>query len=210
MSEFFYYGQKDTIQRLNELAGRGAVVASTTPKVGMSPLGGPNGRITPAWLDPSLPIQSNARICSGPTAKYGYQFTSSAGLRNWYKLATFAQDDAGTQENLLIRGTLNDGWLSAQTSAVTLLMGVRNGFYVDWHLEGVPRGNARIIVYQHSDLTYGVYAFLDGFANASFDLAGVNVATYATPEPVSGLGPEGTVVFDTSAVPGQSSYIAPR
>ena len=69
MSEFFYYGQKDTIQRLNELAGRGAVVASTTPKVGMSPLGGPNGRITPAWLDPNIPIQQNARVCSGPTAK---------------------------------------------------------------------------------------------------------------------------------------------
>ncbi|MBB5368719.1 MULTISPECIES: hypothetical protein [unclassified Janthinobacterium] len=210
MSEFFYYGQKDTIQRLNELAGRGAVVASTTPKVGMSPLGGVNGCITPAWLDPNLPIQSNARICSGSTAKYGYQFTSSVGRRNWYKLATFAPDDAGTQENLLIRGTLNDGWLSAQTSAVTLLMGVRNGFYVEWHLEGVPRVRARVIVYKHPDLTYGVYAFLDGFANASFDITGVNTATYAVSEPVVGGEPAGTIVFDTSAVPGQSMYIAPR
>ena len=54
MGDFFYYGQKDTIQRLNELAGRGAVVASYAPAVGRSPLGGPNGYMNPAWLNPSI------------------------------------------------------------------------------------------------------------------------------------------------------------
>ena len=36
MGDFFYYGQKDTIRRLNELAGRGAVMASYAPAVGRS------------------------------------------------------------------------------------------------------------------------------------------------------------------------------
>ena len=58
MGDFFYYGQKDVIRRLNELAGRGAVVASYAPAVGRSPLGGPNGYMSPAWLDPNLPIQT--------------------------------------------------------------------------------------------------------------------------------------------------------
>ena len=58
MGDFFYYGQKDTIRRLNELAGRGAVVASYAPAVGRSPLGGPNGYMNPAWLDPGLPLNT--------------------------------------------------------------------------------------------------------------------------------------------------------
>ncbi|KAB8066278.1 hypothetical protein [Janthinobacterium violaceinigrum] len=216
MGDFFYYGQKDAIRRLNELAGRGAVVSSYAPAVGRSPLGGPNGYMNPAWLDPNLPIRMNAsiqtsrRLCSGPTAKYAYLFSSAVGQRNWYKLATFAPDDAGTQENLLIRGTINDSWISSQTSAVTLLMGVRNGLYVDWHLEGMARGNARIIVMKHPDLSYGVYAFLDGFANASFDLIGVNTETYADPVSIGFGPPAGTLVFDTSSVVGAPSYIAPR
>ena len=58
MGDFFYYGQKDTIRRLNELAGRGAVVASYAPAVGRSPLGGPNGYMNPAWIDPGLPLNT--------------------------------------------------------------------------------------------------------------------------------------------------------
>src|SRR5471032_469713 len=96
MSEFFYYGQKDTIQRLNELAGRGAVVASTTPKVGMSPLGGPNGRITPAWLDPELPLRSNLAIGSGSVAKFGYNFLSAGGAQQLIKIASMRPNDNGT------------------------------------------------------------------------------------------------------------------
>lgn len=89
-------------------------------------------------------------------------------------------------------------------------MGVRNGFYVDWHIEGRLRGNARIIVYRNPDLTHSVYAFLDGFANATFDLTGRNVATYPTPIVTGHPGPAGAVVFDTSASPNDPPYIAPR
>ena len=212
MGDFFYYGQKDTIQRLNELAGRGAVVASYAPKVGMSPVGGPNGFMNPAWLDPALPIQTSVRIGSGPTAKYGYNYlTQGAPTAKWLLIATLREDYLGGHENLLIRGILNENWGSVSTSPVTILIGARGGFYVDWHREGPRLSQSRFIVYKRDNGQYYVYAYFQPscFATISFDLVGINAATILSPVESTSL-PEGTVVFDTAQVPGAPGYIAPR
>lgn len=212
MSEFFYYGQKDTIQRLNELAGRGAVVASYAPKVGMSPLGGANGRITPAWLDPNLPIQSNARICSGPTAKYGYSYLAQGAVTPiciW--IARIPEENLGGHENLLIRGILNNNWGASTTSAVNILMGVRGGFHVEWTMDGARVSNSRFIVAKKSDGSYHVYAYFvpTAFASISFDLVGMDAATFAEPVITTTI-PDGEIVFDTGQQYGSPGHIPPR
>ena len=208
MGDFFYHGQKDTIQRLNELAGRGAVVASYTPKVGMSPVGGANGKMTPDWLDPDIPIASAKPLTTGSTAKYGYNYRNIAGQRRWVHIATIPQDDAWNWHNLLIKGVVNDSWTAYLTSAISVLLAVRNGFFVEWHLEGRPRVGARIIVYKLPSDEFGVYLFLDGYATASFDITGTGSATFASPEETS--EPAGSIVFDTAATPGQTGYFAPK
>jgi hypothetical protein len=212
MGDFFYYGQKDTIQRLNELAGRGAVVASYAPKVGMSPVGGPNGYMHPAWIDPNIPIQMNARLCSGPTAKYGYSYLAQgAPTPKWLLIATLREENIGGHDNLLIKGILNENWGAISTTPVTILIGVRGGFYVDWHMEGARTVQSRFVVYKRADGKYDVYAYFQAgcYATLSFDLVGMDAATYQTPVE-SNSAPEGTIVFDTAQVPGSPGYIAPR
>src|SRR5471032_939417 len=200
MSEFFYYGQKDTIQRLNELAGRGAVVASYAPKVGMSPLGGPNGRITPAWLDPTIPIQQSARLGSGPTAKYGYTYLSQGFADPRYILiATFREESDGTYDNLVIRGVINDNWGAGSTAMVDILIGVRGGFFVEWTRSGFPVSQSRFMVVKRTDGKYDVYAYFPAgsFSTISFDLAGIGATTYAEPV-VTQQVTSGVVVFDSA------------
>jgi hypothetical protein len=212
MGDFFYYGQKDTIQRLNELAGRGAVVASYAPKVGMSPVGGPNGYMHPAWIDPNIPIQMNARLCSGPTAKYGYSYLAQgAPTPKWLLIATLREENIGGHDNLLIKGILNENWGAISSTPVTILIGVRGGFYVDWHMEGARTVQSRFVVYKRADGKYDVYAYFQAgcYATLSFDLVGMDAATYQTPVE-SNSAPEGTIVFDTAQVPGTPGYIAPR
>lgn len=212
MSDFFYYGQKDTIQRLNELAGRGAVVASTTPKMGMSPLGGPNGRITPAWLDPNIPIQQNARLCSGPTAKYGYSYlVRGAATPTCIWIANIPKENMGGHENLLIRGVLNDNWGASTTSVVNILMGVRNGFHVEWTMDGERRTQSRFLVSKQADGSYNVYAYFlaSVFASISFDLVGISATTFAEPV-ITTTMPDGEVVFDTAQEYGAPGHIPPR
>lgn len=212
MGDFFYYGQKDTIQRLNELAGRGAVVASYAPKVGMSPVGGPNGRMHPIWLDPNIPIQTSARLCSGPTAKYGYTYLAQgASTTRWILIATFPADTDSTYANLVIKGVFNNGWASSTSSPFTIFMGIRGAFYVDWHLDGPVIWQSRIMVCKQADGKHEVYAFFDAnvFASISFDLTGIQTTTYAEPVETT-ITPTGTMVFDSATSPGNPIHIAPR
>ncbi|MED5613341.1 hypothetical protein [Janthinobacterium sp. P210005] len=212
MSDFFYYGQKDTIQRLNELAGRGAVVASYAPKVGMSPLAGPNGYMNPAWLDPAIPIRSGAPIGAGTTAKYGFNFLSQGtATTRWLLIATINEEGEGAYANLLIRGVFNNLWAASTSTPFTIFMGVRGGFYVDWHIEGPVIWQSRIMVVRRADGKHDVYAFFDGgvFSTISFDLTGINTTTYAVPVETNST-PIGTIVFDSATQPGNPVYIAPR
>ncbi|WP_219114014.1 hypothetical protein [Janthinobacterium sp. UMAB-56] len=212
MGDFFYYGQKDTIQRLNELAGRGAVVASYAPKVGMSPLGGPNGYMDPAWIDPSLPIQTSARLCSGPTAKYGYSYLAqNSPNTRWLLIATIGAENEGAHANLLIRGVFNGNWLAASSTPFTIFMGVRGAFFVDWHIEGFILSQSRIMVVRRANGNHDVYAFFDAnvYATISFDLTGMNTKTYSVPVETT-AAPVGTIVFDSATQPGNPIHIAPR
>ncbi|MGK5031516.1 hypothetical protein [Janthinobacterium sp. MDT1-19] len=212
MGDFFYYGQKDAIQRLNELAGRGAVVASYAPAVGRSPLGGPNGKITPEWLDPGLPLRTDIAFGVSTTAKYGYNYaTNGAGITRWILIATIGESNVGANANLLIRGVFNNNWTASSSSPFTIFMGVREGFYVDWHIEGPIIWQSRIMVVRRADGKHDVYAFFDSsvFSTMSFDLTGINTTTYALPVETNST-PAGTVVFDSATGPGNPIHIAPR
>lgn len=212
MGDFFYYGQKDTIQRLNELAGRGAVVASYAPKVGMSPVGGPNGYMNPAWLDPTQPLCTSGALSVGPTAKYGYSYLAQgAPTPRWLLIATLREEFIGGHDNLLIKGVLNENWGGLSTTPVTILIGVRGGFYVDWHMEGPRLAQSRFIVYKRADGKYYIYAYFQPacYSSISFDMVGMDAVTYQSPIETTSA-PEGTIVFDTAQVPGTPGYIAPR
>ncbi|NVI84152.1 hypothetical protein [Janthinobacterium sp. BJB401] len=208
MGDFFYYGQKDTIRRLNELAGRGAVVASYAPAVGMSPLGGANGYMTPAWLDPSIPITTTFPVGVGITNKSGYSYIGQnppTGL--WYRIATFAADGGSNAQHLRIDGVLNDSWAANASSPFVLMMGVRGGFYYDSTFNGSVPINARIAVYQQVNGTFEVYLhFRPGtYGSASFNLLGFTTTTYAQPVSVT-VTPAGTMVYDS----GNAAVYPPR
>ncbi|WP_139144456.1 hypothetical protein [Janthinobacterium sp. MP5059B] len=208
MSAFFYYGQKDTIRRLNELAGRGAVVASYAPAVGRSPLGGVNGFITPEWLDPSIPIFTNSPVVVGVTNKYGYSYIGQnppTGL--WYRIATFAVDGGSNAQHLRIDGVLNDSWAANASSPFVLMLGVRGGFYYDSTFNGAVPINTRMQVFQQVNGTFEVYLnFRAGtFGSASFSLQGFTTTTYAQPVSVTAI-PSGTLIYDS----GNTAMYPPR
>lgn len=68
----------------------------------MSPLGGPNSLLDRAWLDPALSISTAGRLCSGATAKYGYNYVVGWHELKWYKIAVFPpSEDQGNLASLL-------------------------------------------------------------------------------------------------------------
>ncbi|MDN2701512.1 hypothetical protein O0881_05805 [Janthinobacterium sp. SUN100] len=208
MGDFFYYGQKDTIQRLNELAGRGAVVASYAAAVGRSPLGGPNGYMSPAWLDPGIPIATAFPVAVGITNKYGYSYVGQnppTGI--WYRIATFAADGGSNAQHLRIDGVVNSDWAASASTPFVLMLGVRNGFYYDATFNGAVSINARIQVFQQVNGTFEVYLhFRAGtFGSASFSLLGYTTTTYAQPVSVTAT-PAGAVVYDS----GNAAVYPPR
>lgn len=211
MADFFYYGQKDVIRRLNDLAGRGAVVASYAPAVGMSPLGGPNGYMNPAWLDPNIPLATSKPVAVGFANKYGYSYTTANAAARWILIASIPAESVGNSVNLQIKGILNNSWGAPTSSPFSIFTGVRTAFYVDWHYEGPIIQNSRIVIVRRADGVHDVYAYFEAgaYSTISFDLTGTGATTYAVPTE-SSQTPVGTIVFDTSAVPGQPSYIAPR
>ncbi len=214
MGDFFYYGQKDMIRRLNELAGRGAVVASYAPAVGRSPLGGPNGYMNPAWLDPSISITTSAPVVVGVSNKYGYSYIGQnppTGL--WYRIATFAADGSSNAQHLRIDGVLNDGWAANANSPFVLMLAVRGGFYFDATFNGPVPINARIQVYQLANGTFEVYLHFrpSTYGSASFNLLGFTATTYAQPVSVTAT-PAGTNVYDsgnTTSYPPRYRGVAP-
>ncbi|WP_156894747.1 hypothetical protein [Janthinobacterium sp. 1_2014MBL_MicDiv] len=208
MGDFFYYGQKDTIQRLNELAGRGAVVASYAPKAGMSPLGGPNGFMDPGWIDPNTSIVTASPISVGVTNKSGYSYIGQnfpTGL--WYRIATFSADTDSNAQHLRIDGVLNDNWAAALSTPFVILLGVRGGFYYDATFNGIVPTNMRIQVYLQANGTYEVYlnARASTYGTASFNMLGFTTTTYANPASVAAT-PAGTLVYDS----GNSAAYPPR
>ncbi|WP_426075162.1 hypothetical protein [Janthinobacterium sp. DSP2-3-3] len=208
MGDFFYYGQKDTIRRLNELAGRGAVVASYAPAVGRSPLGGPNGFMNPAWFDPNLPLYTNVPLAVKAVGKFGYSFLHGGQPQALYKIATLPVSGLGTYASLRIDGVLG-GWGSTYLSAMTVTMGNRNGFSVDWSSSRYPPIDARFLVLQEADGSHSVYLFFrpSSFAQAAFNLQGTGCQTYATPSAVGSV--LGTLVWDSGASVAEAGYIAP-
>lgn len=211
MADFFYYGQKDTIRRLNELAGRGAVVASYAPAVGRSPLGGPNGYMNPAWLDPNIPLATSKPMAVGFANKYGYSYTAANAAARWILVASIPAESVGNSVNLQIKGIVNNSWGAPTSSPFSIFTGVRAGFYVDWHYEGPVIQNSRIVINRRADGVHDVYAYFEAssYSTISFDLTGTGATTYAVPTE-SSQTPAGTIVFDTSASLGDTYYIAPR
>ena len=220
MGDFFYYGQKDVIRRLNELAGRGAVVASYAPAVGRSPLGGPNGYMSPAWLDPTIPIQTNAEIrtsnvisAGGAFAnKYGYNFLQGGQALRMYKIATLAGNSDSTYASLKIEAMLGN-WLGDQLSSVTIVMGSRDsttGLAVDWSTSRFALSGVKFVAYKEANGDISVYlVFIAGsFAQAAFSLTGNQVTTYAAPVAVSTA--TGTGLWDSGAAVGSDLYRSPR
>lgn len=209
MGDFFYYGQKDTIQRLNELAGRGAVVASYAPKVGMSPVGGPNGYMNPAWLDPELPIRSNLAIGSGSVAKFGYKFLSAGGAQQLIKIASMRATDNGTYAAIRVDAMIG-GWTANDLTAITFVMGNRDPFNVDWSTSRFTPTIARFAAYREPSGVCNVYLLFppNTFAQASFQISGTQAETY--PAPTLENTAIGTLLWDSGAPIGQAGYISPR
>ena len=213
MGDFFYYGQKDTIQRLNELAGRGAVVASYAPKVGMSPVGGPNGFMNPAWLDPDNNIRTSKLMCAGPSAKFGYNYVNvGGGPPKWIWIANLPPTSMGANENLTIRGVMNENWASVSTTSFDITIAVRDVLHVEWHMDGPRIEGTRILLYKQADGWYRVYAYFapNRYGTLAFEVGGVRANTFEVPMEMT-VAPDGANVFDTAArdatAPG---YIAPR
>ena len=210
MGDFFYYGQKDMIRRLNELAGRGAVVASYAPAVGKSPIGGPNGYMDPAWIDPNKVVASNLPLSGGSVAKFGYNYLQGAehGQR-FFKLATLPGSNANTYASLRIDAVLG-GWASSQLTAMTIVIGSRDGVTVEWSSTRIVPTSVRFLLYREDDGQISVYLFfLSGtFSQAAFNLFGNQAITYTTPAVSSSV--PGTVIWDSSAPEATSVYIAPR
>ncbi|MCM2564219.1 hypothetical protein [Janthinobacterium kumbetense] len=216
MGDFFYYGQKDTIQRLNELAGRGAVVASYAPAVGRSPLGGPNGYIDAAWIDTATPIKSQFPISvgAGMANKYGYNYLQGGQGQRLYKIATLEPTVSSTYSSLRIDAMVG-GWGAYDLTAMTIIIGSRvataaEGVNVEWSSSRFIPVNVRFLAYLESDGKVSVYLFFlaGGFAQASFQLMGMQITTYTSPVAVDTV--TGTPVWDSSASPSEPLYRSPR
>ncbi|QYG07106.1 hypothetical protein [Janthinobacterium sp. PAMC25594] len=209
MGDFFYYGQKDTIQRLNELAGRGAVVASYAPGVGRSPLGGPNGYMNPAWLDPNLPLYTDVPLAVKAAGKFGYTFLHAGQGQRLYKIATLPVENIGSYATLRIDAMLG-GWGGNQVTAMTVIMGNRGYFSVDWSSSLYVPKEVRFVVYQEVDGSHSVYLFFlpSIFAKAAFNLQGLGCQSYASPTYTDTVS--GTLVWDSGANVGSNTYKSPR
>ena len=213
MGDFFYYGQKDTIRRLNELAGRGAVVASYAPAVGRSPLGGPNGYMNPAWIDPSIPIVTQQALCfgGGSANKYGYNYLQGGQALRMYKLATLEPSVSSTYSALRIDAMVG-GWGAADLTAMTIVIGSRvvAPVAVDWSSSRYIPVNIKFVAYQESTGHISVYLVFtaSAFAQASFQMMAMGATTYATPSAVTVA--TGTLVWDSSVGPESTAYISPR
>ncbi|QKY04160.1 hypothetical protein G3257_19115 [Janthinobacterium lividum] len=214
MSDFFYYGQKDTIQRLNELAGRGAVVASYVPAVGRSPLGGPNGYMDAAWIDTTTPIKTQHPISvgMGMENKYGYNFLKSGGANSFYKLATLESNNIGSFASLRIDAMVGE-WAAETLTPMTIVIGSRDpagSVKVEWSSSRGISSAVKFLAYKESNGKFSIYLYFSPgvFAQASLQMMCMGGTTYATP--VETTSATGDIAWDSSAAPGTTAYMPPR
>ena len=212
MGDFFYYGQKDTIRRLNELAGRGAVVASYAPAVGRSPLGGPNGYMNPAWLDPNISLISSVPAGFGAANKYGYNFLKAGGANSFYKLATLEQNNIGSFASLRIDAMVGE-WAADSLTPMTIVIGSRdsNGSVkVEWSSSRGISSAVKFLAYKESNGQFSVYLYFSPgvYAQASLQMMCMGATTYATPVETTSV--TGVITWDSSAAPGTAGYMSPR
>jgi hypothetical protein len=200
--EIFYQGAADYLQNLNFLWGRGPLTGMYAPTPGMSPAAGPNGFITPAWLDYDIPLRMGL-VCAGPVAKSGYAFASQGEPdRKYYKLATLPASTSGTRDDLRIRGVFGS-WGATGKFTLDIVMSNRDIFRHHWSSTSgygaMPILDVRIVAFKEADESVSVYLLLmEGtFTTAALSLEGQSCTTYAAPV-VSGDAP-GTVVFDSSS-----------
>ena len=212
MGDFFYYGQKDTIRRLNELAGRGAVVASYAPAVGRSPLGGPNGYMNPAWFDPTISLISSVPAGFGAANKYGYNFLKAGGANSFYKLATLEQNNIGSFASLRIDAMVGE-WAADSLTPMTIVIGSRdsNGSVkVEWSSSRGISSAVKFLAYKESNGQFSVYLYFSPgvYAQASLQMMCMGATTYATPVETTSV--TGVITWDSSAAPGTAGYMSPR
>lgn len=212
MGDFFYYGQKDTIRRLNELAGRGAVVASYAPAVGRSPLGDANGRITPSWLDPDMPIVTNLAIAAGPVSKLGFVYRNGGGAAQYWKIATLPKSDSSASAVIRVDAVMG-GWDASALAAVSFIYGSRGAApqpAIEWSCSPIIPTGARFVCYMEEDLSYSIYLLFPAgaFAQAAFNVMGQQTTTIQSPK--SQASATGTLVWDLGAAAGAAGYTAPR
>ena len=213
MGDFFYYGQKDTIRRLNELAGRGAVVASYAPAVGRSPLGGPNGYMNPAWFDPNISLISSVPAGFGAANKYGYNFLKAGGGANsFYKLATLEQNNLGSYASLRIDAVIGE-WAAETLTPMTIVIGSRDAagsIKVEWSSSRGLSSAVKFLAYKESNGQFSVYLYFSPgvYAQASLQMMCMGATTYATPVETTSV--TGVITWDSGAGPGNAGYMPSR
>jgi hypothetical protein len=212
MGDFFYYGQKDTIRRLNELAGRGAVVASYAPAVGRSPLGGPNGYMNPAWFDPNISLISSVPAGFGAANKYGYNFLKAGGANSFYKLATLEQNNLGSFASLRIDAMVGE-WAAETLTPMTVVIGSRDAagsVKVEWSSSRGISSAVKFLAYKEANGQFSIYLYFSPgiYAQASLQMMCMGATTYATP--VETTTATGVLTWDSSAGPGNAAYMPSR
>ena len=212
MGDFFYYGQKDMIRRLNELAGRGAVVASYAPAVGRSPLGGPNGYMNPAWLDPNISLISSVPAGFGAANKYGYNFLKAGGANSFYKLATLRQNNIAGLSSLRIDAMVGE-WAAETLTPMTIVIGSRDAagsVKVEWSSSRGISTAVKFLAYKEANEEFSVYLYFSPgvYAQASLQMMCMGATTYATPVETTSV--TGVITWDSSAAPGTAGYMSPR
>ena len=212
MGDFFYYGQKDTIRRLNELAGRGAVVASYAPAVGRSPLGGPNGYMNPAWIDPNISLISGVSAGFGAANKYGYNYLKSGGTHSFYKLATLEQNSLSSFSSLRIDAMVGE-WAAETLTPMTIVIGSRDAtgsVKVEWSSSRGLSSAVKFLAYKESNGQFSVYLYFSPgvYAQASLQMMCMGATTYATPVETTSV--TGVITWDSGAAPGNAGYMPSR
>lgn len=172
---------------------------------------GPNGYLNPNLLDTQVPLRSQFPISAGPSMynKFGYQFLQGGQGQRLYKIAEMPASSTGSYGSLRIEAFMGS-WGSTTLTAMSVLMGSRDVFTVDWSASrGIPV-DTRFVAYRDASGSVSVYLFFaaGSFGQAAFQIMSSGCPTYADPVPVSSA--PGTLVWDSSATAAMTGYVAPR
>lgn len=175
-----------------------------------------NGYINTALLDSNTAIKTQMPISFGMGAanKFGYNYLQQGQGQRLYKIATLEPSASSTYSSLRIDAMIG-GWGAYDLTAMTILIGSRvstqvEGVNVEWSSSRYIPVTVRFLAYLEPDNKVSVYLFFlaGGFAQASFNLMGMQATTYEAPVAVSSV--PGTPVWDSSAGPGEALYRSPR